>query len=96
MWDQLMNRLKYVFWNSHERRLRALWRLVVQMILLIAALIVLAVVTHILGNGPGSAAVGSVLYLALGAGIAWLAARFVDRRPIADYGFHLSSGWWKD
>jgi hypothetical protein len=26
----------------------------------------------------------------------WLAGRFLDRRPFADFGFHLSRGWWLD
>jgi uncharacterized protein len=26
----------------------------------------------------------------------WLAGRFLDRRPFADFGFHLSGGWWLD
>lgn len=34
------------------------------------------------------------LVLILGAG--WWAARFVDRRPFADYGFHFSATWWLD
>ena len=26
----------------------------------------------------------------------WMAARWLDRRPIVDYGFHLSRAWWLD
>jgi membrane protease YdiL (CAAX protease family) len=26
----------------------------------------------------------------------WLAGRFLDRRPFADFGFHLGRGWWLD
>ena len=26
----------------------------------------------------------------------WLAGRFLDRRPFADFGFHVSGGWWLD
>jgi membrane protease YdiL (CAAX protease family) len=26
----------------------------------------------------------------------WLAGRFLDRRPFADFGFHLSGRWWLD
>lgn len=29
-------------------------------------------------------------------GSLWLAARFVDRRPFADYGLHLNGRWWAD
>jgi membrane protease YdiL (CAAX protease family) len=27
---------------------------------------------------------------------AWLAGRFLDRRPFSEFGFHLGSGWWLD
>ncbi|MCA1688735.1 MAG: CPBP family intramembrane metalloprotease [Actinobacteria bacterium] len=26
----------------------------------------------------------------------WLAGRFLDRRPFADFGFHFGGGWWLD
>ena len=26
----------------------------------------------------------------------WLAGRFLDERPFADFGFHLGAGWWLD
>ena len=26
----------------------------------------------------------------------WFAGRFLDRRPFADFGFHLNGGWWLD
>jgi uncharacterized protein len=26
----------------------------------------------------------------------WLAGRFLDQRPFADFGFHLNGGWWLD
>jgi uncharacterized protein len=36
---------------------------------------------------------GSVLGVFLSV---WLAGRYLDRRPFADFGFHLSGGWWLD
>lgn len=40
----------------------------------------------------GNAAVGLVAALPT----VWLAGRFLDRRKFADFGFHLSRGWWID
>jgi len=37
-----------------------------------------------------------VIYLAVGLGIAWLMAHFFDKRPFADFGFHLDRHWWLD
>jgi uncharacterized protein len=70
--------------------------LLVQLTLFLAMLVGLAVAGNALGKGPGSVAFRTALYLTLGAGEAWLLARFVDRRRLADYGFHLAPGWWLD
>jgi membrane protease YdiL (CAAX protease family) len=91
-----MGHMKNIFWNGQQRRLRAGWRLLIQPILFFAMLVGLAVLSYGLRPGPGSAAIGTGLYLALGLGVAWLLARFVDRRPLADYGLHLAPGWWLD
>jgi membrane protease YdiL (CAAX protease family) len=36
-----------------------------------------------------------VLVLLIGVFL-WMAARWLDHRPIVDYGFHLSRAWWLD
>jgi hypothetical protein len=91
-----MGRINILFWNGQQRRLRAGWRLLIQFVLFLALLVALAVVASLLGQGPGTAAVGTVVYLGLGASLAWFLARFVDRRSLADYGFHLTPRWWLD
>jgi len=93
-----MGRLLVPFWNRDERRLRAGWRLVIQLITFILAaaaaqLLVLA------AFGKGSArgmALMAVLYLAFEAGTGWLVARFIDRRRFADFGYHVNRSWWLD
>jgi membrane protease YdiL (CAAX protease family) len=92
--------MKGLFWNRTEARLRAGWRVV---------LLVLAsgVVSTALA-GPGRRVLGRllpvvyanvvevvVLVLLIG-GFLWMAARWLDHRPIVDYGFHLSRAWWLD
>jgi membrane protease YdiL (CAAX protease family) len=37
----------------------------------------------------------AVLVLLIGVFL-WMAARWLDHRPIVDYGFHLSRAWWLD
>jgi membrane protease YdiL (CAAX protease family) len=91
-----MGEIVFLFWNKQQRRLRAGWRLVVQVLLLLATLVGLAVVADLLAQGLGTTVLVTVLYLALGLGAAWLLARLIDRRPLADYGFHLSRTWWLD
>ena len=49
-----------------------------------------------LSGSPALALVGGIATLIgvlLGV---WLAGRFLDRRPFADFGFHLSGRWWLD
>jgi membrane protease YdiL (CAAX protease family) len=91
-----MHGLKSAFWNARQRRLRAGWRLLIQLALFLAVLVGLALLNRRLGEGAVAAVVCAPLYLAAGLGLAWLVARFLDRRPIADYGFHLNAIWWLD
>jgi uncharacterized protein len=49
-----------------------------------------------LSGSPALPLVGAVAAL-LGTFLTvWLAGRFLDRRPFADFGFHLGGGWWLD
>lgn len=93
---RIASKLKPIFWNSNERRLRAGWRLVIQFILFLAIVIGLAVVTKAVGVGDTTAVVGGAVYLVMGLAMAWLLGRFIDRRRFADFGFHISWGWWLD
>jgi uncharacterized protein len=90
------------------RRLRALWRLLLQYLAyrFTRDLLVGLVVAAWLAAGPGglSAALDSPFFLLStgAAGLAavlltvWLAGRFLDRRPFRDFGFRLGGGWWLD
>jgi uncharacterized protein len=89
-----MRRLKAIFWNAQEHRLRAGWRLVVQLVLFVLVQIVLGVVSTVLGKRPVSVLAVIALYPMLGAALIWFVARFVDHRRAANYGFRLNSGWW--
>jgi CAAX protease family protein len=92
--------MKDLFWNRSQARLRAGWRVVLFVVASSVASIALA--------GPGRRAlrrllpvvyanVVEVVLLVLLIGVfLWMAARWLDHRPIADYGFHLSPAWWLD
>jgi membrane protease YdiL (CAAX protease family) len=101
-----------LFFDESTGRLRALWRLLLQhlayRVVLLPLLFNLLVATWLLLGGQrtagGLAASGSpVLPVISGAAgligallSVWLAGRFLDRRPFADFGFHLDGGWWLD
>jgi hypothetical protein len=117
-----MDSIKDLFWNDEERRLRALWRLLLQGLLMVVVTTPLQLVLGIaiavaLVSDPGFSPeqLGDVqavqefmfqspvlmvlstvtMLLAFTVSI-WLAGRFLDRRPFADFGFHLDRGWWLD
>lgn len=84
-----------------------MWRLLAQFIVFVFALAFLsnifAAAWLLLGPGSGIASSSPALMLASSlASVAavfaslWLAGRFLDRRPIRDFGFRLSGGWLLD
>jgi uncharacterized protein len=92
--------MKGLFWNRDEARLRAGWRVILFIVASGVASTALA--------GPGRRLLGRllpvvyanvievvVLLLLIGVFL-WMAARWLDRRSIVDYGFHLSRAWWLD
>lgn len=101
-----------IFWNRDQRRVRALWRLGLQSLILtelrVPALLAgfvarLAAQSGLLPQGSTdpltSVALNSLPRLtALLAALAatWLAGRLLDRRRFSDFGFHLSPDWWVD
>ena len=94
--------LRRIFWNADEGRPRAGWRLVGQLVILFVLLLMLAVLLNVLLGevplliGVASPLVAVVLVFLPSIGSVWLAGRLLDRRPFADFGFHLSRGWWLD
>ena len=91
--------MKNVFWNRDEKRLRAGWRLVLFLWALALALFALSLLTFgLMGAGLGDVAlqIQPLLLLAAFGGALFLSARFLDRRPLAEYGFHFSRAWWSD
>lgn len=102
-----MARILTLFWNRDENRLRALWRLLLQIALMAAAAAILQVGIGLPLTGlfrqwwPGQAqslsfTLGTIL---IGGGMVlgtWLAGRFLDRRYFVDFGFHVNDNWWRD
>jgi uncharacterized protein len=89
-----------IFWNPEENRLRAGWRV----LLIVAASAVASTalagparrVLNSLLPEVWATVVESLVLLSIVALLLWLAARWLDRRRFADYGFHLGPAWWPD
>lgn len=96
--DTVRSTVSRLFWSTREGRLRAFWRLV---LLVGGGLVLLQLGGGLVGEVVDSpvelqmiatrftVALGSVLLLAVG-------ARWIDRRPIREYGFHVGRDWWTD
>jgi membrane protease YdiL (CAAX protease family) len=97
-----MSTINLLFWNRDQVRLRAGWRLLVYG----ALWFILGYVAIYLRNTVSAGALPEVYRTPLLAAIFTLlvvvfltglvGSRLLDRRPFADYGFHLSKGWWLD
>ena len=88
-----------LFWNREEQRLRAFWRLSLQLLLTIVGVIVFGVALSVWTAGqllPDLIAWSCLItLLAVLASVA-LAGRFLDRRPFVEFGFRLRRDWWLD
>ena len=96
-----------VFWNREDRRLRAFWRLLLNILIAILLYLVFSTISvlFIPNSSPVS---GDTPQVAIPALIAptiqasviilsvWIAGRILDHRPFADFGFHFKPRWWAD
>ncbi|HKE84463.1 MAG TPA: CPBP family intramembrane glutamic endopeptidase [Vicinamibacterales bacterium] len=82
--------------HRSENRLRAGWRLLIQLILFVVILVGVALFSTAMGRGAGTTSAASLIYLGSGLGLAWLMARYIDRRPFAEFGLRLNREWWVD
>lgn len=95
-----MNRILLLFWSPADRRMRALWRLILHVLLIAALGLAGAALFSDVNVGPASGLAFDIAGMALVAlmvvAATLLAARFLDRRPISDLGLQFSARWWRD
>jgi membrane protease YdiL (CAAX protease family) len=97
-----MPNLRLCLWNTSEKRLRAGWRLALQLALNIGGAIVFVVLVvpyTPLNHWPRLAreAVGYPVLLGITLSSVWFAGHFLDRREWHDFGLVLTQrAWWAD
>ena len=96
-----MRTLTQLFWNHDEARLRAGWRLLVYnvvwfVVFTAAFALSAALLTGRLELYRTPVAVAIYTLLVMGLLLGPVGGRLLDRRPFADYGFHLNTAWWLD
>ena len=95
--------LKSIFWDEAYSRLRAGWRLIIQLALMVACLAFFGLLAMIFGDDAPrdpldrnmSILDSGAIFLAIVLSV-WLAGRFIDRRRFVDFGFRLGRSWWID
>lgn len=82
-----------IFINSEEYRLRAGWRLSVQMLIMMLVIgVLVAMYPSLVLNQYGN-----VLVTGIGVLLSvFLSIRFIDLKKIIDYGFLLNKSWWME
>lgn len=104
-----MRWLLYPFWNDDERRLRALWRVLVQLAVLICAAPIVQYAmaeaseaahgTDGRGGHPEALFAQGAIFMVWTGVVVWSAhvgARYLDRRPFDDLGLRVDRGFWLD
>lgn len=113
----ILNFVANIFYNHLEKRVRAPWRLLIQMLFFLGSSVAIGIVLGVglmiislvrgdastdmtaldsLFSHPLSRVISTILSL-LFMWVSYLvASRWLDRRPIRDYGFHLNNRWWAD
>jgi uncharacterized protein len=91
-----------LFWNPGEKRLRFIWRLLLQTLLWLFPFSVLASLTALtwrLSALPAGSFLDAGLEFWMAASMVfsvWISGKYLDRRSFRDYGFHFKTGWRRD
>jgi membrane protease YdiL (CAAX protease family) len=103
----MLHKLISIFWNAEERRLRSLWRLAGQTLLMLffaAGVTTLASgfmpgltqLSHHTGGPELIRLIGVIAMLVPITASVWIAGKRLDRRKFSDFGLKFSKSWWQD
>lgn len=89
-----------IFWNRDQQRIRAGWRLLLQIVLAVVLSVVTSPFAMLLGGahgaGPTEAPLANLVTSITIAASVLLAGRLLDRRKVKDFGLSLNRNWWID
>ena len=98
-----MQSIVKIFWNIGEARVRAGWRLLIQLALLFTLTVPFAMLDALFNDylPESTIAYGDTILFPIWIFLAslisvWLVGRFIDRRNFADFGLRLNASWWVD
>ncbi|MGC9521953.1 MAG: CPBP family glutamic-type intramembrane protease, partial [Anaerolineae bacterium] len=99
--------IRGLFWNENEQRVRFGWRIIGQLLLWLiftglATSLLVPEAGQLVQGGSMSFSAAPVFFRVSLASLVgyvisiWLAGRFLDRRPFAEFGLRLGRAWWTD
>lgn len=89
----VLRAIAWPFWSAEERRLRAVWRLAIYVVLVGLAMFASGRLTRLSGDPLTVLAFFYGVQTLAVLGVTWLAARFVDRRWFGDLGLRPRRGY---
>lgn len=86
------------FWNEDERRVRALWRLLLHGVAMYVFSVPIGVLFALIGlmSAQGLTAINTSLQLIVVLLATMVCARWLDHRPFQEFGLRSSPRWWAD
>jgi membrane protease YdiL (CAAX protease family) len=87
------------FWNKDQRRVRALWRILIHGLMFVLLTWVLTSLVALVSSSLPDPLVSLLFQAALLISsliTLWLAGKLLDRRPFSSFGFNFSRLWWLD
>jgi membrane protease YdiL (CAAX protease family) len=96
-----MSAIIKIFWNSSQARVRAGWRLIIQLVVMMLFITIFAIFDSKFNDFLPESAIAEgdtilfPLWIFLSSLISiWLVGRFIDKRRLADFGLRFSRSWW--
>lgn len=97
-----LNFVKALFWNSSEKRLRAGWRILAHILVLLLLFTLMS--SNLVPSGLLQNRLVDFILKVIEENLSWMiivlsliiAGKFLDRRSFKSYGFALDRAWWLD
>lgn len=97
MRSRVTTSIRRVVRGRSSGRVRAVWRVLFPVLAVFLGLSLPAAAARAMGVSEGATMVAGFAAATLVVlGALWVSARFLDRRPVPEYGFRVSRAWWLD